>query len=637
MAEPNDDGNEVMAPPPLTVTPPRAHAPDWTRKYPPLAVLGVAVLIALIVLPSSLNLPQTNPSQTLEFAPVPPEDEDTPPPPPGNLSELGLASTADLGGDGQGGDGAGDGAGGAGGELGPGDLPPPGDQPFQAKSPSTKNCVGNPPRQTEDPLSPPCQAFFEGDNFGETYQGVTADEIRILFYLEGFITYTTRSQGNEETPDQTYFDLGEAPDPQGEHVQVRVLRVWQRYFNVRFQTYNRNVRFFVYYSGNDESPEARRADAIDNFDKVQPFAVLSYGQTNNDDYLRTMAQRGVLNFGSFLGRDEAFFQEFAGLIWGYLPSLQIQARQYASFVCDRVAGFPVSFAGPAFQDRPRKYGLISSGDPNRPELADLRDLVVPLLERCGIDIAIERNFPRSGYAQDNSTTPEFATNNMAAFSEAEVTTILWPGGIETQQSKAAGQLGYTPEWVLLGDGVSEGYGTNQLQDQNTWNGHVWTVTNQTLAGDLDESICFQAYREADPTAPRTDAGDACDFYEDIRQLFTGIQVAGPRLGPTSLDEGFHAIPAIASTDPRVPACFYEPDDYTCIKDAAAWWWDGSARDQNSNVPGCNRLAEGGARYIVDRWTPGQVSSFRNPTSDPCSGYSGGGLIDPNPPDPTAGG
>lgn len=62
-------------------------------------------------------------------------------------------------------------------------------------------------------------------------------------------------------------------------------------------------------------------------------------------------------------------------------------------------------------------------------------------------------------------------------------------------------------------------------------------------------------------------------------LFTGIQVAGPRLGPTTLDKGFHAIPPGPSGDPRVPACFYEIGDYTCVKDATAVWWDPAGQPQ----------------------------------------------------------
>ena len=69
---------------------------DWARRYPPLLSVAIALVIAIAVLPSALNLPQSNPSTTLEFAPVPPEDDAPPPPPGSNLGELGLGSTSGL-------------------------------------------------------------------------------------------------------------------------------------------------------------------------------------------------------------------------------------------------------------------------------------------------------------------------------------------------------------------------------------------------------------------------------------------------------------------------------------------------------------------------------------------------------------
>src|SRR5438067_8731834 len=66
------------------------------RKYAPLASLAVVVFLALVVLPSSLNLPQSNPQTTLEYAPVPPDNDKNPPPPNGNLSSLGLAGSSSL-------------------------------------------------------------------------------------------------------------------------------------------------------------------------------------------------------------------------------------------------------------------------------------------------------------------------------------------------------------------------------------------------------------------------------------------------------------------------------------------------------------------------------------------------------------
>ena len=67
----------------------------------------MALVLAIAVLPSALNLPQTNPTQTLEYAPVPPEDDDVPPP-AGNLSSLGLGQSSGVAADAEGGDGAGD-------------------------------------------------------------------------------------------------------------------------------------------------------------------------------------------------------------------------------------------------------------------------------------------------------------------------------------------------------------------------------------------------------------------------------------------------------------------------------------------------------------------------------------------------
>jgi hypothetical protein len=107
----------------------------------------------------------------------------------------------------------------------------------------------------------------------------------------------------------------------------------------------------------------------------------------------------------------------------------------------------------------------------------------------------------------------------------------------------------------------------------------------------------------------------------MRQLFTGIQVAGPRLTPESMEKGFRAIPSIQSKDPYVPACFYEPGDFTCVKDATYMWWDPDAetRDRLSGAPtqGCWRMREDGLRYLRDGWPRENVPARQQP-ADPCN-------------------
>src|SRR5438045_240883 len=117
------------------VVPGRAGSQN-VRKGAPLLLLIGALLIALIVLPSALNLPQTNPSTTLEYAPVPPQD-DTVPPPVGNFDQFGLGQSSSI-----------DTGGAEGGDQGT-------QQADKGKNTSTKRCVQTPkgPKQTEDPLA----------------------------------------------------------------------------------------------------------------------------------------------------------------------------------------------------------------------------------------------------------------------------------------------------------------------------------------------------------------------------------------------------------------------------------------------------------------------------------------------------
>src|SRR5690348_15887693 len=106
------------------------------------------------------------------------------------------------------------------------------------------------------------------------------------------------------------------------------------------------------------------------------------------------------------------------------------------------------------------------------------------------------------------------------------------------------------------------------QNQTVWS-HAWVVTYNALKPGIKASLCAKAIEEVDPNVG-FDENWTCNgqhYYEDLRQLFTGIQVAGPRLTPSSMDQGFHAIPAVRSSNPQVPACYYDVNDYACTHDS----------------------------------------------------------------------
>src|SRR5258708_14520136 len=215
-----------MSPPPAAAS--FGGGADGGRGSPTLVVVGVALALALFALPSALNLPQANPGQTLEYAPVPGNGSQQNA--GGNFAGLGLGSG---------------GAGGAFGDLNPLGLGfPSGLLPGQ-RLPSKYRCVGNPPRQTEDPLSPPCLPSFTGSNGCSTAQGVTCDEIRVLISWEG--VQQAAGCDTRPSPSAVYYNLDDPPQ-NGESCKVSYMRAWAKYFNSRYQTYNRRVHFCVYFS-----------------------------------------------------------------------------------------------------------------------------------------------------------------------------------------------------------------------------------------------------------------------------------------------------------------------------------------------------------------------------------------------------
>ena len=585
---------------------------EKVRTYPPLLVAAVAMLLLLAVLPSALNLPQTNPSQTLEYAPVPPEDE-TVTPPAGNFSSLGLGSS---------------------GSLGAGDPPTDSGPAAEAvagralKAPSTKRCVGNPPRQTEDPLSPPCSAFYDGSNGGSTYMGVTPNEIRVLFYFDGAPGQTPSSRGQEPRAVEKYVDLAEPP-AEDEQVNARMLRLYQRYFNERYQTYGRFVHFFVYFDRSDSTTaEGRRSDAAENFARIKPFAVFNQSFIGfSEEYNRVMTRKNVLVFtGAQNSRNQCcspqsdYLRE-PGLRWSVAASTEQYRRQISDVLCKQVVGRPVSYGGNAGdQGRPRTLGLIVNEVSDRPERSRLARDIESDVRSCGGTFATE---------WVNDTFCESADKAAAAvadFQQKGVTTIIWPSGPDPATdecaglhfSNAAASVGYFPEVFMAGEGGSETTFNGQVVNQEFFR-HTIAITPYTRADQFGGRPCVQAAREADPSVPRIDVETyGCELYDGVRLIFTGIQVAGPKLTPKSMDTGFHAIPPGDSPDPEVGACFFQDErDYTCSKDSMLVHWDPAGKDPGASGSGCWRMIEGGKRYRAGRWPARDIAAIRRP-DDPCN-------------------
>lgn len=603
----------------MALSPAAPRRTTWGRDRLPLVTSMLAAVALLSLFPSALNIPQTTPSETLEYAPVPPEDQDQVTPPSGNFSSLGLGSSSALGTE-------------SAGEVG---EPGGGEAGGRAvKAPSTKRCVGRPPRQTEDPASPPCVASFSGDNGGATYPGVSRDEIRVLFYWGRNNESYIGSRGNQTPPRSTFYDLAQPPG-EDEPYQVEAIRIWQRYFNERFQTYGRFVRFWFHTGagGGVSAPstaESRAADAAEGYARVKPFAVVINDVEEVDAYIAPMARRGVITFGAGSGLVTLdAYRTYPGKVWGYNQPMEYLVDGFTDVLCKQVVNRPVTDSGdPTYQGRPRKMAFLTliPGDTDIDDKAAAR--IRSNVAECGGRFALERNFPFKGSIWQSPHDADAYTAMVAELKAAEITTVVWNLYYDREWSQAAKRAAYFPESIVMTGNGFENIVHGKWMDQDVWD-NAWVFTPQPAIGAWVDTQCFKALREAAPDLPFQDTSIPCRFYEDLRQLFTGIQVAGPRITPESINKGFHAIPQRPSSSADSPACFYLPGDYSCVKDAALWQWDRNAVSEYSSAPGCYRMVNRAERHLVGRWPRRELSSAAKP-DDPCSGFNTGGALDPAP-------
>jgi hypothetical protein len=553
----------------------RAPRGQAMRRYPALGYLAATGALALL-LPSGLTLPNSGPPTLAEYAPVPGQGEGS-----SDTGELGLPTTGGLGAGGAGG-----GAGGPSaapsqsGSVGGGEL---------IRRPGTKRCVGNPPRQTEDPLSPPCIAFFDGDNFGATAKGVTGSEVRVVLQVD--FNASTSPQDRDEG--KRLVDCA-APLSEGDNTQDHFCKGYMTYFNDRYQTYGRRVRLWANHGFSAAELEER----------LRPFAYVNESGSMDPPKFKTVSV-------GYLTSERSRYAAAAPYKIGFRPDNTDAARMAASYVCLKLVGGAANLTDdPRIAGRTRQFAYWHSQ-----ALNDYESNVLDQLEKqCGLTIPQERRV--AGY---NDRTAA------ARLQAAGVTTVILSSfvgntahALVTSQATAAT---FFPEWVIPGSAGMRDINSNfygRAADPAQWRSTVG-ITFDYRRPALTDQTWYRAWREGCPPCPSptgTGVSGAAHIYDSLTMLFYGIQAAGPRLTPENVDRGLHAIPQQGSANPYKPAAYFAPGNYTFIKDAMAIWWDPSGRPPGSPNQGCYRLPHDGRRFRAGEWVKGD-GDIR--AAGPCMG------------------
>jgi hypothetical protein len=538
----------------------------------------MAIAAIVFLLPSALRPPQSPPTQTAELSPDAPPDE----------NQDSIISTLNRGQSG-----TGDGTADVGEGQGEGQTIFVNGQPQQevAAAPPPAACpygYGKPPRQTFSIYSPPCAPAFTGDNGGATSPGVTANEIRVVV-----------SGGTEGWADQVVTDSNTGAEKQPD----KTWRILQQWFNSHYQFYGRKLRFYKMDQGapgtSTNPDDDRRAKVARMQTEIHAFAVstLEGGVTRQE-----AARRKILSFGE-QGNDQfqdSFYQENRPYIWSWRASATTLRKLIAEYACGKLANRPAKFAGPAYINTQRVFGVVYDSVIGKGDAGAEIDQYMQ--QTCGVKI--KRSIGIAATGDSNTAATRLASDGVTTV----INTLTWGG--TTGMIAAASSIGYNPEWVFDGEGAQDLNYTARANDQAQM-AHAFGISGLEIedagAFSNDNTEYFnahRAYHEIDP-ANDPDRGPSL-FFSGLEMLANGIQMAGPNLTPQTFEKGLHSIPLRQGPPNWAVNGGYRPGNYGYATGVGEIWWNAAGTDSVGN-PAVWCWTRNAARWTLGHLPPGETT------------------------------
>jgi hypothetical protein len=442
----------------------------------------------------------------------------------------------------------------------PNDVPPA----------SVKHCVGDPPRQIEDPQSPPCIAYWDDSkgNGGSTWTGVTKDTITIA-----------------------------APSNSAGLYAALV-----KFFNNRFQLYGRQIRIIETNQTGVAGADAAKQDGA--------FAALaSYA---DPPYYRELVHNQIVGMYRTPDYTDSDLAANSPYLWGYTMSYSQILANLGDWACHRLVGFPAAHAGPldnqSMAGTTRKFGIVLKTDSADSTLKP--DILKSALQQCGAEVPYTTVSIRGSEANDS--------NDVSAMKSKGVTTVVclcFTPNLKQFQSTASGQT-YQPEWIV----TSYPQLVQADSYDGTQSGRTFGVSFEPMDRVPEDHPQIWAVREADPTNPnaslRTTQINTNDInYRALLALMSGIQMAGPNLTPETFKAGLQRTVFPNPDHPIMAGHVGFQGDYSMTNDAAEFWVTTTspgpyADRQVNSYTFC--WVNHGQRHAPGTWPRGGEAFFQGP-------------------------
>ena len=467
---------------------------------------------------------------------------------------------------------------------------------------------------------PPCLAVFQGDNGGATARGVARDKVVVVNYVnygDAAVRAAAAAISTRLFPSKADWE--------------RETAALLRYFNLHYETYGREVvAVTVEATGTDD--QAGRADAVKIAEEIGAFAVFpGTGGADTPAFVEELAARRVFCMGCTLGYARSFYERTKGYVFAYAPPVEEIYAHTAEYIGKRLARKPARWAGdPALAVKQRTFGLLwitntfPGGGAPEPGNKQATDFFRRELGRYGVPLSRD-----IGYAYDIARAQEQATNMIVQLKSAGITSVAWHGDPLTLIvfTREATKQGYFPEWLIV-----SGYGSDttvfgRVYDQAQWRRAFGITAGWVFPTSESGAPGLREYRHARPGAPAGEGNKGTVvLHPTLELLFTGIQMAGPRLTPQSMQSGMYGYPATGGLI-VAPLRFFTPENPMALKDTAEIFYDAtrSGVDEVGNQGvGVQVFAESGRRRVFGGWPGGDPKIFTTQdtvatTDDPSPG------------------
>ena len=446
-------------------------------------------------------------------------------------------------------------------------------------------------------FAPECYAPFDGDNGGETEEGVTSDSIKVVWYLppdvDPIIDFISEGISDDSAADTR-----------------ATLEGFNEFFAHFSETYGREVDLEFYEAtGTADDEVAARADAVAIAEDIEPFMVLN-GPQLTSAFEEELAAREISCLQCGPNQPQSFYEEADP----YLLTVTMNAEQgqyhTAALVGRSLAGQPASFAGADLADTERTFGLVYLDSVEGSD--ESLDTFEERLDEQGVTLA-----ETVGY-DSPVTLQTTAASVIAKLKDAGVTSVLFSGDpvAPRELTREATAQNYFPEWIITPSSIL--VDTNvfaRTYDQEQW-AHAFGVS--TGAAKVDPStqgsaFLYEWYFGEEPPADDTVAL----LSAQLNTLYNVLQGVGPNLTRQGFrDTIFAAEPTpSAITQPSLSwgdKGIWPSTDWLGIDDATLVWWnpDAEGPDERGDVAaGMYEFVAGGARYLPDEWPEGDPGLF----------------------------